>query len=143
LTEPPLTTARVEQILPARPDAAYDAWLDEDALREFMCPHPGRVSEASVEARIGGSLRVVMTFSDHSREITGEFIALDRPERLSFTWHTDVDEHGSVVTVLFAPHGDEQTHMTILHTRLLPPLVPSYQGGWTSIAEALAGHLAG
>jgi uncharacterized protein YndB with AHSA1/START domain len=140
LTEPALATARVDQILPARPETAYDAWLDERALRQFMCPHPGRVSEVSVQPRIGGSLRVVMTFSDHSREITGEFIALDRPQRLSFTWRTDVDEHESVVTILFAPHGEAQTHMTILHSQL-PPLVPSYTSGWTSIAETLAAHL--
>jgi uncharacterized protein YndB with AHSA1/START domain len=142
LTEPELATARVEQILPARPEIAYDAWLDEQALRQFMCPHPGRVTEASVEARVGGSLRVVMTFSDHRREITGEFIALDRPERLSFTWRTDVDQHESVVTVLFAPHGDAETHMTILHSRQLPRLIPSYESGWTSIADTLAAHLA-
>jgi uncharacterized protein YndB with AHSA1/START domain len=135
-----MATARVDQILPARPEIAYDAWLDEQALREFMCPHPGRVSEASVEARIGGSLRVVMTFPDHSREITGEFIALDRPERLSFSWRTDVDRYESVVTILFAAHGETDTRMTILHSQL-PPLVPSYTSGWTSIAQALAAHL--
>lgn len=142
MSQPELATARVEQILPARPEIAYDAWLDEQALRHFMCPHPGQVTEASVEARIGGSLRVVMTFPDHHREITGEFVALDRPDRLSFTWRTNVDRHESVVTVLFAPHGDAQTQMTILHSQL-PPLVPAYQSGWTSIAQALAAHLSG
>jgi uncharacterized protein YndB with AHSA1/START domain len=141
LTDPQLTTARVEQILPAPPEVAYDAWLEEHALRQFMCPHPGRVAEASVEARIGGTLRVVMAFSDRTREISGEFIALDRPERLSFTWRTDIDEHQSVVTILFAPHGDGQTHMTIVHSRLLPPLVASHQAGWTSISQTLAAHL--
>jgi uncharacterized protein YndB with AHSA1/START domain len=138
---PDLPTVRVERVLPARPERVYDAWLDEDALSRFMCPAPGQASEVRVDARVGGALRVVMTFPDSRREITGQFVALDRPERVSFTWHTDVDEHESVVTVLFAPHGEDQTHMTIIHSRQPPALAPGYRSGWTSIADRLAGLL--
>jgi uncharacterized protein YndB with AHSA1/START domain len=139
---PELATARVERVLPARPERVYDAWLDERSLREFMCPVPGHVTHAAVDARIGGSLRIVMTFPDQETEITGEFVALDRPERLTFTWRPRSDDHESVVTILLAPHGDDQTHMTIIHSRQLARLIPSYRNGWTSIADRLAEHLA-
>jgi len=139
--QPGLATARVERVLPARPERVYDAWLDERSLREFMCPTPGRATEVAVDARIGGSLRVVMTFPDGQTEITGEFVALDRPERVSFTWRPDSDDHESIVTVLLAPHGEEETHMTIIHSGQLARLVPQYVTGWTSIADRLAGHL--
>lgn len=141
MNDPELATARIERVLPAAPEAVYDAWLDETSLRQFICPAPGRASEVAVDARLGGSLRVVMSFPDHEREITGQFIALDRPQRVCFTWNTDVDEHESIVTVLFAPHGADETHMTIIHTRQLATLIPSYTEGWTSIADALAEHL--
>lgn len=140
--QPEFATARVERVLPARPERVYDAWLDEISLREFMCPAPGRATEVEVDARLGGSLRVVMTFPDRRTEITGQFVALDRPERLAFTWQPDRDEPESVVTILLAPHGEDETHMTILHTRLLASRVQSYQGGWPSIAERLGGYLA-
>ena len=142
MNDPELATARVERVLPAVPEVVYDAWLDEASLREFMCPAPGRVSDVAVDARLGGSLRVVMSFPDHDREITGNFLALDRPQRVCFTWNTDVEDHESIVTVLLAPHGDSETHMTIVHSRQLATLVPSYNSGWTSIAGALAEHLA-
>jgi len=141
--EPPLPSARVERVLPALPDRVYDAWLDERSLREFMCPAPGRATEVAVDARIGGSLRVVMTFPDRRSEITGEFVALDRPERLSFTWRTDDGDPESIVTVLFAPHGETQTHMTIIHSRLVATVASNYRAGWTSIADRLTDHLAG
>jgi uncharacterized protein YndB with AHSA1/START domain len=144
MTSPPeLPSARVERVLPARPEVVYDAWLDEGSLREFMCPAPGQATEVAVDARIGGRLRVVMTFPDREAEITGEFVALDRPERLSFTWRNTIDgSTESIVTVLLAPHGDEQTHMTIIHTRLPDAVAPRYRGGWASIAERLAAALA-
>ena len=143
MTQPELASARVERVLPAVPEVVYDAWLDEGALREFMCPAPGHVSAVAVDARPGGSLRVVMSLPDYNREITGHFLALDRPHRVCFTWNTDVDEHESIVTVLLAPHGEDETHMTIVHTHQLATLVASYRDGWTSIADTLADHLAG
>ena len=136
-----LHSARVERILPAGPERVYDAWLDEDSLREFMCPTTGQVSEVEVNPRLGGSLRVVMSFPEYRREITGEFMALDRPHRLCFTWRTDVDEHESIVTVVLAPHEGDQTHMTIIHSRQLATLVPDYRSGWNSIADSLAEYL--
>jgi uncharacterized protein YndB with AHSA1/START domain len=140
--QPELPTAHVERVLPARPERAYDAWLDERSLKEFMCPAPGRATEVVVDARVGGSLRFVMTFPHRQTEITGQFVALDRPERVSFTWQPDSDDHESIVTVLFAPHGEDQTHMTIIHSRQLPRLIPDYVAGWTSIADRLSEYLA-
>ena len=138
--EQPLTTARVERVLPAPPEEAYDAWLDEDALRDFMCPAPGSASDVSVDPRVGGSFRFVMTFPDRESEITGEYIALDRPGLLSFTWR-HVGDVDSVVTVAFAPHGDGETLMTITHSRLPAELVRSSTDGWGSIVEKLAARL--
>jgi uncharacterized protein YndB with AHSA1/START domain len=142
-TGPELPSARVERVLPARPERVYDAWLDERSLTEFMCPAPGRATEVAVDARIGGSLRVVMTFPDGQSEITGEFLALDRPERVSFTWRTDAGDPESIVTVLLAPHGEDQTRITIIHSRQPPALVSRYRAGWTSVVDRLADHLAG
>jgi uncharacterized protein YndB with AHSA1/START domain len=107
-----------------------------------MCPAPGQATEVAVDARLGGALRVVMSFPDRETEITGNFIALDRPDRVSFTWRSNFGDPETIVTVLFAPHGEDETHMTIIHT--LPPSAPDrgYLGGWTSIAERVADHLA-
>jgi uncharacterized protein YndB with AHSA1/START domain len=139
--EPELPSARVERVLPARPERVYDAWINERSLREFICPAPGQATDVAVDARIGGRLRVVMTFPDSETEITGEFVALDRPERVSFTWRTDGGDAESIVTVLLAPHGEDQTHMTIIHSRLRPTVISNYRGGWTSISDRLADHL--
>ena len=135
------TSAVVRRVIPAPPEVVYDAWLDEEALAEFMCPHPSRAGQVQVEPRIGGCFFIVMVHPDHSTEITGEYLELDRPRRLRFSWSygPSVD---SVVTITFEAHGDDGTLMTIDHTKLPPEDVESHTSGWSSIAEELEKKLA-
>jgi len=141
VTDAPATSAVVRRVLPAPPEVAYDAWLDEDALAEFMCPYPSRATKIEIEPRIGGRFFVVMTHPGHSTEITGEYLELDRPRRMRFSWSyaQGVD---SIVTITFEAHGQDETLMTIDHTKLPREDVESHASGWSSIAEALERKLA-
>ena len=134
------TSAVVRRVLPAPPDVAYNEWLDEDALAEFMCPYPARASRVECDPGVGGRFFVVMTSPQASVEITGEYLELDRPHRLRFTW-THTGGVDSVVTVTFEPHGDDETLMTIDHAKLPPEEVDGHQTGWGQIAELLAQKL--
>jgi len=136
-------TARVEHILPAPIEEAFDAWLDPRSLTHFICPAPGRASHVSVDARVGGKLRFVMSFPDEEIEVTGEYIALDRPERLMFTWRcSDTGDLESVVTILFAPVGEDQTLMVITHTGQPAQLVAKHRAGWSSVADQIEASIA-
>jgi uncharacterized protein YndB with AHSA1/START domain len=141
--EPTLPTARVERVLAASRTGAYDAWLDVATLKEFICPAPGRAAEVAVDATIGGGLRFLMSFPDAQIEVTGEFLILDRPECISFTWRcSDTGDLESIVTVYFAPRGADGTLMTIVHSKQPSALVPKHQAGWSSVAEQLQAKLA-
>jgi uncharacterized protein YndB with AHSA1/START domain len=141
--QPQLPTARVERVLPAPPSDAYDAWLQEDALRDFICPAPGRAAGVSVDPRIGGHVRFLMAFADHEVEVTGEYIALERPSHISFTWRcSDTGDLESIVTVAFAPHGNGETLMTITHSKQPAQLVEKHRAGWSSVADRLQASIA-
>ncbi len=134
-------SAVVQRVLPAPPHVVYDEWLDTDALAEFMCPAPARATTIECEPRIGGRLLIVMVDADAVIQVTGEYLELDRPRRLKFSWKSD--HHGgfdSVVTVSLEPYGREQTLMTIDHA-LPRHLVDDHQKGWNQIAERLAHRL--
>jgi uncharacterized protein YndB with AHSA1/START domain len=137
--DPELTTARVERLLPVPPADAYDAWVDADRLRRFICPEPG-TAEVAIDPRPGGSLRIVMAFPDRARVIEGEYLALERPHRLTFSWRPQWREPESVVTVSFEPRGEGETLMTIVHSQLPPASVPDYQRGWGSVCAQLGGQ---
>jgi uncharacterized protein YndB with AHSA1/START domain len=133
-----LTSAIVKRILPAPPEEVFDAWLDERALAHFICPAPGCATAVSVDPTIGGSLRFLMTFPDHEIEVTGEFIALDRPDRISFTWRcSDTGDLESIVTAVFAPEPGGNTLMTITHSRQPGELVEKHRAGWQSVSAQL------
>jgi uncharacterized protein YndB with AHSA1/START domain len=137
-----LPTARVERVLPVAPGDAYDAWLQEEALRDFICPAPGRAASVSIDPRIGGRLRFVMAFPDREIEVSGEYIALERPSHISFTWRcSDTGDLESIVTVAFAPHGNGETLMTITHSKQPARLVEKHRAGWSSVADQLHASL--
>jgi uncharacterized protein YndB with AHSA1/START domain len=137
--------AVVTRVLPATPDVVFDEWLDPDALREWMCPRPALVVGVEIDPMVGGALRLDIDDEGSRSVVTGEFLAIDRPRRLVFTWR-DSDwadsDPGSVVTVLLEPHGNDATEMRILHESLPVGAVESYGPGWDLVARQLETSLA-
>ncbi|MFZ0172755.1 MAG: SRPBCC domain-containing protein [Acidimicrobiales bacterium] len=140
MSEPPPVVAVVRRVLPASPAVAYEAWLDVEAMAEWMCPYPARATRIELDARVGG--RYVIDIEDEGFELSvaGEYLLLDRPHRLSFTWTSSTwtsGEPDSVVTVEFEPHGDDKTLMTIRHEQLPADVVDGHERGWALIAQQL------
>lgn len=139
-----LPSAEVERILRVTPDDVFDAWLEVDAVREFICPAPGRAASVAIDARVGGAFRFVMSLPDRELIVTGRYLAIDRPDRISFTWRcSDTGELDSVVTVTFAPHAGDGTLMRITHSLLPATLVDAHIDGWTLVARQVAAQLHG
>lgn len=137
--------AVVRRLLPAAPDVVYDEWLDPGALSDWMCPRPARCLNVESEPIVGGRLRIDIEDGGAEFFVSGEYLVLDRPRRLSFSWtcSTWPDPNiKSVVTVVLEPRGNEQTFMTIEHSLLPPELVGQHARGWAAIAGQLAMELA-
>jgi uncharacterized protein YndB with AHSA1/START domain len=138
--------AVVRRVLPAPPDVVFDEWLDPVGMTEWMCPRPARAVKISLEPSVGGPLRIDIEDIGSSMIVTGEFVELDRPRRLRFTWSCSAwadPSVRSVVTVSLQPHGAEQTLMTIEHEQLPPGQVDRHQRGWSAIAAQLQAALGG
>jgi uncharacterized protein YndB with AHSA1/START domain len=140
VTDARLATVRVERVLAAPPHAVYDAWLDEAVLVEFICPDGA--AQVTIDPHVGGAIRITMIYPDRRHEIEGEYIALDRPERISFSWRSPSSTSDSIVTVTFAPHDDAGTLMTIVHSQLPPDVSGRYDSGWAVVGDQLAAALA-
>lgn len=143
MTDDPMPVARVERILPAPPPVVYREWLDPDALAEWMCPRPTRPTAIEVDPRKGGEFRYDIEENGTSFFVTGRYLVLDPPHRLTFTWHCSDWPDGtpeSIVTVHLTPHGDDRTVMEIHHT-LLPDDPTRHEQGWARVANQLAATL--
>jgi uncharacterized protein YndB with AHSA1/START domain len=133
---------QVVRRLPASPDEVFDAWIDAESLREWMCPGTTHVSIAEVDPRLGGRFRIVMSDETGDTEHTGEYRELRRPERLVFTWISkNTLDRETLVTVELRPIGQE-TELTLTHERLPDDEARrKHERGWTAIVEKLAAHL--
>ena len=132
--------AVVERILPAPPDIVFDEWLDPVGMAEWMCPRPARPTRIDLDPRVGGRFLIDIDDEGFELSVTGEYLELDPPHRLRFTWYCSVWDPSvpeSIVTISLEPHGDTSTLMTIHHVQLPPRDVDGHRDGWTLIGQQL------
>ena len=77
--------------------------------------------------------------------VSGNYLTLERPHRVAFTWSCSTwpdPTVQTVVTVTIEPDGAEASMMTIEHQLLPPALVRQHRHGWAIIAVQLESALA-
>ena len=114
----------------------FDAWLDPEALAEWMRPGTIQRSEARVDPRVGGEYEVIMHGEKGPIPHRGIYQVIDRPRRLVFTWTSPFAGADSRVTVDFKPM-DQRTEVIVTHEQLPSGEVTSHTDGWTSALEHL------
>ena len=136
-----IDTVKVEirRVLPEPVDEVFRWWTEPELLQRWMSP-VGSV-DAEVDLRVGGQMRIVMKDRGVEIEHHGEFLEIDPPRRLVFTWHSQYTGPGSLVTVSLDPEGDLSTRVLIVHSQLPPTASASHAGGWAAMLERLEREL--
>jgi len=127
----------VRRLIAAPRERVFAAWLDPASLAKFM--RPGDVSRATaeVDARVGGAFRIRMFHDRGEPEHWGEYLAIDPPSFLSFTWiSASTDRRPTVVTIEFHDR-DGGTEVVLTHRRLPSERMPPHQKGWSDIVRKL------
>ena len=132
-------SVEVSRLLPAPADEVFRWWTEVDLLRRWMSP-VGSV-EAAVDLRVGGAFRIVMKDAGVEIEHTGEYLEIDRPRRLVFSWRSQYTGGASLVTVSFEPVGHASTRISILHSGLPKPAATGHRSGWGAMTDRLAEEL--
>ena len=130
----------VERYIAASPEKLFDAWLDAEAVGQWLFATPDGVMEkVEIDPRVGGKFRVEERRGDALARHWGEYIVLDRPRLIVFDFRTSEDERPTRVTAAIAPAGDG-SHIALSHK--LAPDWADYEAqtrqGWTMIFEGLA-----
>ena len=127
----------VRRTISASPEDLFDAWLDPEALAEWMRPGEIQRSEARTDPRVGGSYEIIMYRESGRIPHTGVYRVIDRPRKLVFTWRSPfTEETDSLVTVDFRPEG-KRTEVIVTHEQLPAAQIASHTRGWTSGLEHL------
>ncbi len=136
----------VERLIAASVEDVFAAWGDADSLSQWMCPGE-TISHASVETdfRVGGSYRIVMHGEEGDYAHTGEYLEIDAPKRLAFTWVSSWAPEGereTRVTVSLDPAGEGKTRLRLVHEDITT-WYDNHEQGWSTIAAKLDDQLTG
>jgi uncharacterized protein YndB with AHSA1/START domain/DNA-binding transcriptional ArsR family regulator len=134
--------ATAEIFVAAPPSRVFDAWREARTAATFLCVGDPALGEARIDARVGGEIYVAM--SDGTTRILhrGEFLVVDPPSRLVFTWISQpTDLRLTVVSVDFvAERGG--TRVSLVHEGFADPqAATSHAGGWSTILANLVATL--
>lgn len=134
-------TLVVRRFIPVARERVFRAWLDPASLAQWMRPGDANDATAYVDPRVGGRFRIVMIEGPERYEHTGEYLAIEPPKRLEFTWISEAtDQRQTVVTIEFLER-DEGTELVLTHRRLPGREVESHRSGWTDILQRLEQRL--
>jgi uncharacterized protein YndB with AHSA1/START domain len=127
----------LRRTIPVPREEVFAAWLDPASLGQWMRPGDVARASAEVDPRVGGKFRIVMTHGGRDDAHWGEYLEIDPPSRLSFTWvsaHTDLVP--TVVTIDFLER-DGATEVVLTHRRLPPARRDAHKNGWAAILRKL------
>lgn len=139
------TTLRIERTFQAPAARVFDAWTSAEVMRRWWQAEVGwETSEAEVDLRIGGAVRVVM--HDPEQDVDhgggGRYTEIEPPHRLAFTWIWDGDTRRTLIEIDFE-ETDGATTVRFTHSGLWDEAaVRSHEGGWGRILDRLGSTLA-
>jgi uncharacterized protein YndB with AHSA1/START domain len=117
----------------ASPDSVFEYFVDPAKMVMWMG------TEATLDPRPGGVCRVNPS---GQAAMLGEFVEVDRPRRVVFTWGWETallktPPQSTLVEVSLTPEG-EGTVVRLAHRRLQPEAVAVHRAGWHHYLSRLA-----
>jgi len=82
---------RVNHRFPASAEAVFDAWLDPELIGKWMfgpAVRDEQVVRTLIDPRVGGAFSFVVRRQGKEISHLGEYLTIERPHRLVFTWTT-------------------------------------------------------
>jgi uncharacterized protein YndB with AHSA1/START domain len=124
-------------------DKVYDAWLDPDRLGRWMFGpnvRDERIVRLGVEPRVGGKFSFVVNRAGMEIDHVGEYLELDRPRRLVFTWAIRENLPDTSRVTVDIRSLEDGCELTLTHEMGAnwAAFVDQAAGAWTRMLDVLA-----
>ncbi len=147
---PETLSVNVSRFIRAPRERVFEAWIQPALRRKWWRTHSGAgLTACEIDARvhgrycmkqIGGGCESPNEDPNYEWIMEGEFLEVDPPQRLVFTWNVNHDPPiiGERVTIEFR-QAEGGTDVTIKHEGILSSAMrDGTEGGWTALLEAIA-----
>ncbi len=135
----------ITRVFPATAERLFECFTDPVHLLRWWGPQGTTCSGAEIDLRQGGQYRLeILSDSGTLSVVTGEYLEIDRPQRLVFSWRwDDSPEEKTRVTLNFTEQGNGHCELELLHERFANDGRARLHGeGWSSSLICLAELLA-
>jgi uncharacterized protein YndB with AHSA1/START domain len=131
----------VKRAFTASPERVFDAWLDPATAGAWLFATPtGVMTRVEIDARVGGRFRITEQRGEQEGDHVGQYLEIDRPRRLVFTFGDNLAFGATTVAVDIVAMG-AGCELTLTHQGVLPRWETDTRRGWTGILEGLARRL--
>lgn len=146
MRDTPLVTVRVTRHFSASAEQVFDAWLDPELIGRWMFGPNLRDEEVvriELDPRVGGKFSFVVRRQGEEIDHVGEYLEIDRPRRLVFTWGVRKDLPDSSRVIIDIVPLETGAELALTH-ELHPDwadFASRTEAGWTKILAAIAAGL--
>jgi uncharacterized protein YndB with AHSA1/START domain len=141
-----LVSLKVVRHFEASAERVHNAWLDPTTAGQWLFAHAARpMIVVEIDPRVGGRFNITRRDGDDAEsdvEHVGEYLEVDRPRRLAFTFSVPkFARQITRVTVEIIPL-ESGCELTLIHDNVLADWASSTESGWGMILDSLARTLA-
>lgn len=118
-------------------ERVFDAWLDPKQAAKFLfATETGIMKRVDIDARVGGRFCIIETRDGIDAEHIGEYLDIDRPRRLRFSFGGHPFP-ATYVTINVTPTA-QGCELSLVHEGVWQDYESRVIEGWTSILQFLA-----
>jgi uncharacterized protein YndB with AHSA1/START domain len=128
----------------APPEKLWRAWTDPALMLRWFGPIHAPAFEYASDLRVGGKWSAALNESGKILRVSGEYLAIEPPEvlRFSFKWEGDNHEDGpgvdTIVDVRISASADGALMLLTQEGLVSTQSREGHEGGWTSALGRLA-----
>lgn len=125
-------------------ERVFDAWLDPHSACKWLFATPtGQMVRAEIDARVGGSYLLVDRRDGEDVEHFGEYLEIDRPRRLVFTFSVEKHSRDTDHVIIEVAPLENGCKLTLTHEMLAKwaEYASRTEQGWADILAGLASTL--
>ncbi|MGG0664342.1 SRPBCC family protein [Viridibacillus arvi] len=119
-------------------DKVFEAWIDPEKVKKWMFPK-GDFQRVEIDGSVGGSFSFVDLREGREIDHRGEYLEIDRPKRLVFTWgipKESPDAARVIIDIISTKTGCELTLTHELHPEW-SDFAPQTEQAWRNMLEAM------
>ncbi len=132
-----LTSITLARDFDASPEFVFDAWIQPATAAQWLFSTTASTTVCDLDPRVGGTYTITRTQGDERYVAVGEYVVLDRPHQLVFTFGMPQFSADSCTVTVDISAQDGRTRLRLTQDRMRPGDEEAMLAGWSAMFDLL------